>query len=243
MPGRKQNRNVRPYYTFIGSDAVEALKQLFHSKGWNRDDVLFRTEYGKPVSATSLQSYFKVRAFKLGIVKAYTPKCLDCGGETVKRHHRKKGEKRLYYLCTACQSEHLPSEFKGEREEWSHICYKLRTHELRDLFRTEFHRAQTYNGADPDAAEFFMGHMTDPLMYDKIMRDKSYGLQQYRRAMPFLNVLSEEPRKIDRVELDERDKRRDAQIDALSRELASVKRVLDDPLLLEAIRDLRKRKE
>lgn len=246
MPGRKQNRNVRPYYTFIGSDAVEALKQLFHSKGWKRDDVLFRTEYGKPVSASSLQSYFKVRAFKLGILKAYTPKCPDCGEETVKKHHRKEGRKWLYYLCTACQSEHLPAEFEHERKEWTHVRYRLRTHELRDLFRTEFHRAQTYNGADPDAAEFFMGHGIDSLMYDKIMRDKSYGLQQYRKAMSFLNILSEDPRKVDRTEIDSKLESQKAREEALSSRIVELERkmaVLDDPLVLEAIRDARKKKE
>jgi len=30
MPGRKQNRNIKPYYTFIGGDAVDALKNLFY---------------------------------------------------------------------------------------------------------------------------------------------------------------------------------------------------------------------
>jgi len=202
MPGRKQNRNVHPYYSFIGTDAVDALRQLFHSRGWKQDSVLFRTLRDDPVSANSLQTYFRSQAVKLGLIKSETPKCLKCGAETVKQRFRKNGANKTHYLCTSCHCSLPSSEYGISQNMWGGVRYRMRTHELRDLFRTEFHRAQTYNGADSACGEFFMGHSIDKLKYDKIMRDKTYALEQYRRAMPFLNVLSEDPRKVERAEVD-----------------------------------------
>jgi len=94
MPGRKHNRNVQPYYTFIGSDATDALRQLFHSQGWKREQFLFYTERDEPVSASSLQTYFRSHAFKVGVIKRRTFPCLDCGGETVRHRRKKKGVSR-----------------------------------------------------------------------------------------------------------------------------------------------------
>lgn len=85
MPGRKQSRNLEPYYTFIGIDAVESLKRLGHSQGWKRDDVLFRNEYGSPLTSENVTSYFRRHAIKVGVIKEHTWPCLDCGGETVKQ--------------------------------------------------------------------------------------------------------------------------------------------------------------
>lgn len=241
MPGRKANRNVRPYYTFIGSDAVEALKQLFHSRGWKRDIVLFRTEYGEPISTKSLQSYFKNHAFKLGIIKPYTPKCLECGGETVKVRHRiggRNGPVKIYYLCTKCHREHASGNYNIKRNLWCSVRYRVRTHELRDLFRTEWHRAQRYFGVDPDVGRFCMGHDVDPLKYDKIMRDVPDTLAEYRKAMPMLNILSEDPRKVDRTEIDAKLEARDAEVEVLRREVAKFKKLERHlPLLLKMARE------
>ena len=46
-----------------------------------------------------------------------------------------------------------------------------------------------------------MGHEIDPLQYGKIMRDRKYALEQYRKALPWLNILSEDPCKVDRVDV------------------------------------------
>jgi len=251
LPGRKSNRNVRPYYSFIGSDAVDTLKQLFYSRGWKRDSVLFRSEYGEPLSKDSLQTYFRNRAFKLGLIKRHTFPCLDCGGETVRRQRKVDGVSGVYYLCTVCHVEKPSSEFKVSHRVRGGIRYRMRTHELRDLFRTEWHRAQTYFGVDPDAGEFFMGHMVDPLKYDKIMRDKSYGLEQFRKAVSMLNVLSEDPRKVDRSDVQNQLEASEAKVDVLSKEVAVLRRevelgreakeLLTDPEVLAYLKRVKKR--
>jgi len=228
MPGRKQNRNAKPYYTFVGMDAVETLKRLFHSQGWRRDDVLFRDEYGEPISATALSSYFRRHAIKTGVVKRHTFPCLDCGGETVKQVLTEDGVRRTYYVCTVSQHRHWIGEYKNvDHHVFGGIRYKARTHELRDLFRTQCHYAQRYAGFDGDCAEFFLEHEIDPLKYDKIMRDVTSTMSEYRKLMPFLNVLSEDPLKMTRTDVESQFDVQRREVEALRRRLAEDERMLD----------------
>ena len=236
MPGRKSNRNRKPYYTFIGGDAVDALRRLFHSQGWKKPDVLFEDQFGKPVSTKAFSRYFKKHAIKAGVITQKTWPCLDCGGETVKRIRNYDGSVRTYYICTACHVRHGADEYDVAEKDWGGIRYRVRTHELRDLFRTQWHRAQRYAGVDPDDGEFHLGHTIDPDKYDKIMNDVSEARRQYRLALPWLNVLSEEPDKLSRTEVDEELAAQNAKVEVLSRELAEVKRLLQSPELLAHLR-------
>ena len=243
MPGRKQNRGLRSYYTFIGSDAVDALKDYFHSQGWRKDSVLFRNQYGNPVTRQNLHTYFRYHAWKVGVIDRVTLPCPNCQGETVRVRRKHKGLREIRYVCTACHAEFTPEEVGMSSHVKGGIRYMLKTHELRDVFRTEFHRAQTYVGVDVEAAEFFMGHSVDPLQYDKIMKDKQYGLEQYRRAMPFLNILSEEPRKIERSEVQsELEALRERIVDQ-EKDLNKFRKVLDDPELLAVLRELKQKRK
>ena len=74
-----------------------------------------------------------------------------------------------------------------------HVRYGKNLHELRDLFRTRWEKS----GARGAAAEFFMGHVVDPLDYNKAYRDEAFARAQYLEAEPWLNVVSEEPSKVD----------------------------------------------
>lgn len=233
MPGRKANRNVSPYYTFIGSDAIDALRDLFHSRGWKRDTVLFRTEYGDPISKRSLHAYFRDHAISLGIIKRHTPPCIECGGKTVRRKRKvkqkdKKPKNTTYYVCLACQVVHKASDYKISHSQRGGIRYRMKTHELRDLFSTEWGRAQAYFGVVDFAGDFFMGHVmnVDPLQYKKIMNDKRFGLEQYRLAMPMLNILTQDPRKIERSEVHSKLEASEVKVDVLTRELTDLRREL-----------------
>ncbi|MGD0804039.1 MAG: hypothetical protein ABSA11_08215 [Candidatus Bathyarchaeia archaeon] len=77
--------------------------------------------------------------------------------------------------------------------------YGKNPHELRDTFRTRWHKS----GADSLAAEFFMGHVVDPLGYNKAMEDIDYTRREYRKAERWLNVLSEDPSKVDAGEVED----------------------------------------
>jgi len=101
------------------------------------------------------------------------------------------------------------------------------------------------SGFDLDVAKFCMGHgsQIDPNKYDKIMHDVPATLIEYRKALPFLNVLSEDPRKIARSEVESQLEASEAKVDVLSKEVAVMKKkmkVLDDPRLLEILEALEK---
>lgn len=201
MPGRKSARNVRSYYTFIGVDAVEALKRHFASLGWQKDDVLFKNEMGEPLKQGSYSTYFRNQAIKAGVVQAKSWPCSKCSGETVKRQLKYGDGRRTFYVCVVCGHKNRPEDVGLSAQNWGGIRYKVRTHEMRDTFRTQCHYAQRYNGLDGDCPEFWMGHDIDPLKYDKIMKDVKSTLLEYRKALPYLNILTEEPLKVSRNEV------------------------------------------
>ncbi|MCJ7760398.1 hypothetical protein MUP59_04565, partial [Candidatus Bathyarchaeota archaeon] len=73
---------------------------------------------------------------------------------------------------------------EGQRE------YSNRTgrglHELRDIFRMQFGKSP----AKPEIAEFMMGHIVDPLGYNQVGKDERFCQDEYRKALPYLNLLS-----------------------------------------------------
>ena len=229
LPGRKATRNITSFFTFIGSDALECLRQHFHSQGWRKDTVLFRTEQGQPLSAWSLSKYFLAHALKTGVVKAKTPVCPVCGGETVRERKFHGGGVQTSYNCVGCQRRFKVGEMKQTHGARSSIRYGCHPHELRDLFRTEWHRAQSAVGVDYGVAEVCMGHglkKIDPLLYDKIMSEPEYAEAQYRRAMPFLNILSEDPRVVARGEVEDQLAGVNKRLADTERELGEMKRLL-----------------
>jgi integrase len=66
--------------------------------------------------------------------------------------------------------------------------YGRNPHEARDLFRTLWSKS----GAAPQVAEYLMGHATpsDAYMYDKSYLDEKFVKKEYRKALPFLNIMS-----------------------------------------------------
>ena len=98
-------------------------------------------------------------------------------------------------MCNQCGSETPASKIEVPAD----IRYKVHPHEMRDTFRSEW----DLSPAKSVAAEFFMGHDIDPNDYNKIMKlHPEWGEHQYSMAEPYLNIISEEPRKIgiDRLE-------------------------------------------
>jgi len=198
LPGRKINKNQVPYYTFIGKDAVHALNTYLDKERGpiKNGEAIFLTEKGEPVTKKALERYFTRHGIKIGVIKRWTPQCPKCGGET--RYSRtRRGEKQpTLYICNKCGRETPASEIKVPTD----IRYKLHVHEMRDLFRSEWDLSPSRSVV----AEFIMGHNVDPNNYNKIMKlHPEWAEHQYELAEPYLNILSEEPRKIDRTRLEE----------------------------------------
>jgi len=89
-------------------------------------------------------------------------------------------------------------------KDYGTIRYGKNPHEFRDFFRT---RWQMSEADDPLVAEFMLGHIVDPLGYNKAMKNESYVRGQYRKAEPWLNILSEDPEKVPRERVDHQDRK------------------------------------
>jgi len=234
LPGRKQTRNKKNFYTLFNtrSDAGTALSQYFDQCAKPPTDVLFRNTpkkwglKGNPVTEKNIRRRFHKRSVDVGLIREVTPKCRSCGAPTLRKRKQKDGKRKVSYLCKECGKNTRASEvnfdFRGVR-------YGVNPHEIRDLMRSRWQ----VSGADPLVAEFLMGHEVDKNAYVKFMDyEPNYVVQEYRKALPWLNVLSEEPDKISRDEIGSRLDERDAEIDALRSELAEMKRRQGEVMVL-----------
>ena len=69
--GRKHSRYKRNFYTFIGRDAIEAVRQCL-DKIPRRDGVIFINQLGDPVSKNAVKKYWSDKIFKLGYASQTT---------------------------------------------------------------------------------------------------------------------------------------------------------------------------
>jgi len=238
LPGRKQSRNVRNYYTLLEcskSDFAKAMRDYLKTLAKLPKNCLFMNAHGKPVSRQNIQEYFRRRAVETGVIRLVTPRCARCGGETVKKRRKHLEAFKWRYECRECDWKGWAYEVKVTL---CHVRYGVNPHEIRDLMRSRW----TPSGADPVVAEFMMGHTVDPNNYNKFMKYESqYVIAEYRKFLPWANILSGDPSKVDRSEIDSKLEARDAEVEVLRREVATLKRLERHlPLLLKLAKDYEK---
>ncbi len=160
-------------------------------------------------------------------------------------NHRKQGDDYIFKT-----KQNTPITYDVTRQYWirrldrlgfidlskgegnSGIRYGKNLHELRDLARTEWSRSQ----AKPIVAEFMLGHRAqlDSNEYNKIIRDTGWSKREYRKALPWLNILSENP---DQVPLDQHE----AEVEELRKFREKYRpwdTVMEDPAMRRALLDL-----
>ncbi len=137
----------------------------------------FYTFFGSD-AADRLSKYLKHRGNKPGPIFKVTKKAM------IKYWTRQL--KRLGYIEQETSS-------KGNR-------YGLNLHRLRGIFRSRWR----LSGVDIEIAEFFLGHAPDKLGYDKSpWLDPDFYEDKYVEAQPWLNILSEDPQNVPRIEVTE----------------------------------------
>lgn len=67
LPGRKKARNERPYYTLLGSDAIDAIR------GWleirpSEAEAIFTNKYGGPITKNAIGLYWRRHLRDLGMI-------------------------------------------------------------------------------------------------------------------------------------------------------------------------------
>jgi len=217
LPGRKRNRNTVNYYTLLStkSDWADAMRGYLKSLPNLPDTVLFRNDHGRPLTRLNIEWYFHKRAIEAGIIKQATPKCQKCGAETVWTRDFHNGKSKVAYKCKECHQLNWACEMNLDLRSNR---YGVNPHEIRDLMRSRWRAS----GAKVVVAEFMMQHgeTVDPNQYDKLKYTPMDAIVEYRKALPWLNVLSHDPNKVDRSEVDSKLEASEAKVDVLSREVA-----------------------
>lgn len=216
LPGRKRNRNRKSFYTVFltKSDSADCLRAYLKATSLRSFNPLFLNKYGKPLSKRDLRWYFHWHAVKVGIIKQYTPSCKFCGGETVRMRRDYKGKKdQVGYQCKECPRVSWACEMDLKM---SGVRYGVNPHEMRDLFRSRWRES----GAESVVSEYVLGHEIDRNEYDKMEYTPQHAVNEFRKAIRYLNVLSETPEKVDRVSVDLELEGTKATVEALQKQLA-----------------------
>jgi len=153
IPGRSKLKNPHRFHTYIGPDAIAALRNYipFRQKVIG-EQYIFYTRHRRPVSYHSSGRYWRRHMRRIGIMKP-------------------KAERSGTIMPYGVTKEHTG----------------MPMHEMRDVFRTRWRKS----GVHIDIAEFMMGHKIDPLNYDKACQDEEWTALQYRKVLPWLNLISE----------------------------------------------------
>jgi transposase-like protein len=228
LPGRKRQRNQQPFTVLLSteSDFGDHFRLYLQSLSHKPKGCLFTNRRRNLLARHNIQYYFHWRAVEAGVIEQHTPKCPKCHGETVRRNPVRGDMQKVAYICQQC-GHRAWAEQLGTKKSLTRTRYGVNPHEIRDLMRSRWHVSE----ADPLVAEHMMGHTIDRNHYNKFMQyEPWYPIQEYRKALSHLNVLSEEPEKVSRTEIEEKLASYEAemaQIPVLRRELELLRRDIE----------------
>ena len=154
LPGRKRYKNVRTYYTFLGRDAVDALRVYMENR--RSGDSIFITQQRKPVKRISLYEYWRRRLAELGLAKLRTG---DITYRTGKNPHELRDLFRTQWT------------FSGANESVAEFCMG---HNIDPLGYNKFMRDHLYMAECYRMAEPFLNIISNP---------QSLGEATYRRRI------------------------------------------------------------
>lgn len=204
LPGRKNN--PRPYFTMLDvndSDFAESFRQYMQTTTHDLRKVLFLNTRGNPVTMGNIRRYWHRRAVERGLCQEFTPACPTCGGDTVRRirvHPTLKQKKRVY----VCRQYGHATFACDLGEAWTRKMAAHRTgkhpHEIRDLMSSRW----AMSGADRMVREGVMGHGLDPNEYEKFKYQQGFAEREYRKFLPWANILSDDPERVRRSQVDEK---------------------------------------
>lgn len=71
QPGRKRRRNVEPFHTYIGSDAIEAIQTYLKTRPENMKELaIFYNDYDNPLNGPNIQTYWRRLLKRRGFIDA-----------------------------------------------------------------------------------------------------------------------------------------------------------------------------
>jgi len=164
------------YYSFLGRDAVDAIKLWFKARERLTKKPI---QIGEPIFIVRNKKFStregSERSLKRGERNTFTP----VYSWTIERIMR-----------TLAHETGIEFKQKFDPEKYSSIAqirYKFHPHELRDVFKS----VCTIAGVNPVASEWFLGHDIDRLGYDKSpWIDVEFFKAQYAKVERSINLVS-----------------------------------------------------
>lgn len=101
--------------------------------------------------------------------------------------------------------------------------YGKNLHEGRDVFRSQWEKSP----AKGSVGEYMMGHQIDPLEYNKACRDEAWTLKEYRKALPYLQIISSGI-PFEQISIEEAYKLKNETVADLQRQLAEQQRLIEE---------------
>lgn len=174
--GRKKNR--KPYFTFIGKDAVELLKRYLKF----REALIIKAQDRLKVLEEKERSGKTLRKWEVDVLEnlrrklqALTPQWSD--GQPI----------FLSNMLNPIDEQKIQRDVRAYKKLTGLMNREFTPHTFRDIFKTECAHA----GINDAMSEYFIGHSLDPLDYNKL--DKMYPedfVKEYAKVEPALNIIS-----------------------------------------------------
>lgn len=213
MPPRPKIRNKGslPYPTSIEADGVAELrKYLEMDRGTPRPgEAIWLTQQNNPLSLRSMRLAWKNYLRKSGIIKPYAPTCPTCGGRLrMWKPLMEDGGRPHLWRCRGCGGSWRRGELVGEpsHRELSRIRYNFGLHEMsRDITSSELEIAYYRTGVPQWLTHVRMGNTrkVDSNQYQKItQKNLVFAEEMFNKISPWLNVLSEDPERVPRAEME-----------------------------------------
>lgn len=124
LPGRKRNRNKKPFYTFIGRDSVDALKVWLRRRPAGLK-VIFANQYGRPVERVHVRQYWTRHLLRLGLIER--PKDADTRTRYGKSPHKLRSRFRTRWRLSGVDVEvaeffmgHDIDQLGYDKSPWDH---------------------------------------------------------------------------------------------------------------------------
>ncbi len=140
LPGRKLNRNIKPYYSYITTDAIKAIRDYLPDPLPLDRDFIFINQAGTGISKQTLRSYFRRHLKKLGMIKQY-----DTGNKQVQvRYGKNPHEMRDTFRTLWSKS---PARYEVGEYFMGHTVDKLgydKTSLDPDFYRREYVKASRF---------------------------------------------------------------------------------------------------
>jgi len=157
---KPRKKNPQPYFTLIGGDALRAIED------WVRHRETLRAAFERKHP----KGHFPDSIF----VSIHGKPLTLLGIQTYWR--------RLAYDLGFIKSRSQGGP--GTR-------YGVNPHQIRKLFRTLYGRSRSENAElHRNVGEFLMGHTVDPYDYNRFFDDEDIVIQEYVKALPYLDIVS-----------------------------------------------------